>query len=82
MRAGSAEGTPLPGWQVRWDDDDGADEAMLAARWAAEHSKRYLAAQIAVGTVDQAMLGTLMVKHAHLRAACLSKSLLVIDEMH
>jgi CRISPR-associated endonuclease/helicase Cas3 len=82
FRAGSSEGTPLPDWKVRWDDARDADERILSARWAAEHSKRYLAAQIAVGTVDQAMLGALMVKHAHLRATSLSRSLLVIDEVH
>jgi hypothetical protein len=41
-----------------------------------------LAAQIAVGTVDQAMLGALKVKHAYTRAAGLARSLLVIDEVH
>lgn len=80
LRAGDAEGRALPDWRVLWDDAD--DEATLARRWAAEHSKRYLAAQIAVGTVDQAMLAALRVKHAHLRGAALSRSLLVIDEVH
>ena len=82
LRAGSTEGTPLPHWKVRWDDEKDTDEGTLVARWAAENSKRYLAAQIAVGTVDQAMLGALMVKHAHMRTAALSRSLLVIDEVH
>ena len=82
LKAGEAEGQRLPNWKVRWDDDDGADEAMLLARWAAESVKRALAATIAVGTVDQAMLAALQVKHAHLRAAALSRSLLVIDEVH
>jgi CRISPR-associated endonuclease/helicase Cas3 len=82
LRAGTVEGTPLPDWKVRWDDDKDADEATLMARWPAENSKRYLAAQIAVGTIDQAMLGALMVKHAHMRAAALTRSLLVIDEVH
>lgn len=50
--------------------------------WASENPKRYLAAQIAVGTVDQAMLGALQVKNAHLRAACLARNLLVVDEVH
>ena len=50
--------------------------------WASESSKRYLAAQIAVGTVDQAMLGALKVRHAHLRSACLARNLLVVDEIH
>lgn len=50
--------------------------------WAAEHPKRFLAAQVAVGTVDQAMLSVLPVKNAHMRAACLARNLLVIDEVH
>lgn len=82
LKAGEAEGQRLPGWKVRWDDDDGADEKRLLARWAAESTKRSLAATIAVGTVDQAMLAALQVKHAHLRAAALSRSLLIIDEVH
>ena len=82
LKAGEAEGVALPGWQVHWDDDDGKAEKKLAARWAAENSKRFLAAIVAVGTVDQAMLGALRVKHAHLRSAALSRSLLIIDEVH
>ena len=82
LKAGEAEGQRLPDWKVRWDDDDGANEAMLLARWAAESVKRALAATIAVGTVDQAMLAALQVKHAHLRAAALARGLLVIDEVH
>ena len=80
LRSGAAEGVKLPDWKVRWDDD--GDEARLLFRWAAENVKRSLAATIAVGTIDQAMLAALQVKHAHLRAAALSRSLLVIDEVH
>ena len=36
----------------------------------------------AVGTVDQAMMGALKVRHAHMRAACLARNLLVVDEVH
>ena len=50
--------------------------------WASENPKRYLTAQIAVGTVDQAMLGSLKVKNAHMRAAGLARNLLVVDEVH
>ncbi len=50
--------------------------------WASSNPKRYLAAQIAVGTVDQAMMGALQVKNAHMRAACLARNLLVVDEVH
>ena len=66
----------LQDYRVWWEKDDGE---ML---WAAESAKRYLAAQIAVGTVDQAMLGALQVRHAHLRASCLARNLLVVDEVH
>ena len=50
--------------------------------WASERPKQYLAAQIAVGTVDQAMLGALRVRHSHLRSSCLARNLLVVDEVH
>ncbi|MDE0391470.1 MAG: CRISPR-associated helicase Cas3' [Rhodospirillales bacterium] len=78
LRAGEFDGHRLPGWEVRWDDD--RDTA--PRRWAAEHATRFLAATIAVGTVDQAMLAGLRVKHAHLRGSALSRSILVIDEVH
>jgi CRISPR-associated endonuclease/helicase Cas3 len=50
--------------------------------WAAERPKRFLAAPIAVGTIDQALLSALQVKHAHLRSVCLDRALLVVDEVH
>ena len=50
--------------------------------WVSENPKRYLVAQIAVGTVDQAMLGALQVRHAHLRSSCLARNLLLVDEVH
>lgn len=85
MQAGAATGMLAEHRNVIWDDsprDGELTEAQLLARWAAENAKRFLAAPIAVGTVDQAMLGALQVKHAHLRAASLARSLLVIDEVH
>ena len=51
-------------------------------RWAAENPKRFLAAQIAVGTIDQALLSNLQVRHAHLRSTALLRHLLVVDEVH
>lgn len=76
--AGEATGRALPDFVTVWDDA----EDPVKSRWAAEHATRFLAATIAVGTVDQAMLAALQVKHAHLRGAALSRSLLVIDEVH
>lgn len=81
LRSGETKGRALPDFKVLWDDDAEGERKGLA-RWSAESAKRYLAATIAVGTVDQAMLAALQVKHAHLRGATLARSLLVIDEVH
>lgn len=70
----------LPAFQVLWADKP-ADE-LAHRRWAAEAPKRYLAATIAIGTIDQVLLAALKVRHAHLRHALLSRSLLVVDEVH
>ena len=67
-------------WRVRWDDDGTGQP--VDGRWAAEHTNRYLAARVAVGTIDQALLGALRVRHAPVRAAALARSLLVVDEVH
>ena len=80
LRDGDATGRHLPNHEILWDDDP--DGTSRGRRWATERSKRYLAAQVAVGTVDQAMLAALQVKHSHLRAACLARNLLVVDEVH
>ena len=70
----------LPEFKVQWNDDPNDDQALR--RWAAEAPKRFLAAPIAVGTIDQALFGILKVKHAHMRYALLSRCLLVVDEVH
>lgn len=70
----------LPNYQVLWPDQD--QEGLAHLRWAAENSKRYLAAACAVGTIDQVLLSGLRVRHAHLRGFALLRSLLVVDEVH
>lgn len=70
----------LPGPETRWEDD--ATRASQERAWAAERPKRFLAATVAVGTLDQALLSVLQVPHAHLRSACLDRHLLVVDEVH
>ena len=77
---GEATGTPIGGFQVRWEDKP--DEADRVARWSAESARHFLSSPVAVGTVDQALLGSLKVKWAHLRGASLARSLLVVDEVH
>jgi CRISPR-associated endonuclease/helicase Cas3 len=81
LRADDKDGSLLAPFTVRWDDDLGRT-GFPARGWAAENSKRYLAAPFAVGTIDQALMSVIRVKHAHMRAACLSRSLIVIDEVH
>jgi CRISPR-associated endonuclease/helicase Cas3 len=44
--------------------------------------KRTFAAPIAVGTIDQALLSIIRARHAWMRAAFLSRHLLVVDEVH
>ncbi len=70
----------LPDFKVQWHDNP--DDAKAHSRWAAESPKRFLAAPIAIGTIDQALLGILKVRHAHMRLALLARSLLVVDEVH
>ncbi len=78
--ADDAQGHMLPGFTFEWNDRP--DEASRQARWAAEHPKQFLAAQIAVGTVDQALLGAITTRHAHLRGTALLRHLLIVDEVH
>lgn len=63
-----------------WDDD--ARDQHRERLWSAERPKRFLAAPIGVGTIDQALLSVLQVKHSLLRSVCLDRHLLVVDEVH
>nr|WP_221933856.1 CRISPR-associated helicase Cas3' [Tepidimonas alkaliphilus] len=63
-----------------WDDHP--QDLRRERLWAAEQPKRFLAAPIAVGTMDQALLSALQVKHSLLRSVCLDRHLLVVDEVH
>jgi CRISPR-associated endonuclease/helicase Cas3 len=70
------EGAVLdPNW---YPDQD----ARVQYRWASETHKKFFAAEIVVGTVDQILLAGLPVKHAHMRLALLSRHLIVVDEIH
>lgn len=80
VNADGADQVKLADFRVLWTDKP--DDALAYRRWAAEAPKRFLAATIAVGTIDQALLSGLSTSHAHLRHACLARSLLVVDEVH
>lgn len=73
-------GGTLPRFQVLWKDNE--DERYRFRGWAAEHPKRYMAAPIIVGTIDQVLLSSLQVPHAHLRSTALLRHLIVVDEVH
>jgi CRISPR-associated endonuclease/helicase Cas3 len=78
LRVDDEEGTALPNFEFLWPDR-GRDRHRT---WAVENTKRYLAGCVVVGTVDQALLSSLIVSHSHLRATALSRSFLVVDEVH
>ena len=80
LRADEAEGCWLGRFDVYWTDKP--DEEDRLARWSAESSRKFLSSAAAVGTVDQVLLAGLKVKWAHFRGASLSRSLLVVDEVH
>jgi len=63
-----------------WDDN--ASDLRRERLWSAERPKRFLAAPVGVGTIDQALLSVLQVKHSLLRSVCLDRHLLVVDEVH
>lgn len=77
IRIDEAEGERLPDFRVQWHENREPPGA-----WAAAHAKRYMAAPVLVGTVDQVLLGTLRQPHAHMRYVPLARLLLVVDEVH
>ncbi|MGI8497669.1 MAG: CRISPR-associated helicase Cas3' [Gemmatimonadaceae bacterium] len=80
LRVDDVDGRKLPRFEVLWPDRD-TDRFRYRA-WAGEGAKRYLAGCIVVGTIDQVLLSSLRVRHAHLRATALLRQLLVVDEVH
>lgn len=78
LRVGELEGATLAPFHTLWPDHD----ARRWEVWAAENTKRYCAGAIVVGTIDQALLSTLQVRHAAMRSTALLRQLLVVDEVH
>jgi CRISPR-associated endonuclease/helicase Cas3 len=60
------------------DEDSGTD----CSTWMADSRKKALLAHVGVGTIDQALMGALRVKHQSMRLLGLSRKILVIDEIH
>jgi CRISPR-associated endonuclease/helicase Cas3 len=62
-----------------------SDEPSASAQcsaWLADNRKKALLADVGVGTVDQALLGVLPVRHQSLRLFGLSSKVLIVDEVH
>lgn len=55
--------------------------AQLSA-WLADSGKKALLADVGVGTIDQALLGVLPVRHQSLRLLGLAGKVLIVDEVH
>jgi CRISPR-associated endonuclease/helicase Cas3 len=71
----------LEGRKMVSDSSDETEAEVVCARWFSS-SKRALLAQVGVGTVDQAMLAALRVKHGFVRLFGLASSVVIIDEVH
>ena len=63
---------------------DGGEQTGRAhcTAWLADSRKKALLASVGVGTIDQALIGILPARHQSLRLAGLSRSLLIVDEVH
>ncbi|MCM5552389.1 CRISPR-associated helicase Cas3' [Pleomorphomonas sp. NRK KF1] len=70
----------LPDARDAQDETEG--DARQPPTWAHQHPKRYFTGLIGVGTIDQALMSVLKVKHAEMRGAALMRLMLVIDEVH
>ncbi len=71
----------VPAGQPMIDPADEPAESHCAA-WLSEDRRRALLAQVGVGTLDQALLAILPVRHAALRLQGLVGKVLVVDEVH
>ncbi|MFQ3648098.1 MAG: CRISPR-associated helicase Cas3' [Anaerolineae bacterium] len=60
---------------------EGNEDSVAATEWF-QPRKRSLLARLAVGTVDQAMLAVLKVKHFFVRVFALSHKVVIVDEVH
>ncbi|MDD7970600.1 CRISPR-associated helicase Cas3' [Roseinatronobacter alkalisoli] len=58
------------------------EDAASCTTWLAESRRRALLADVGVGTIDQALLSVLPVKHQSLRHFGLSSKILIVDEVH
>ncbi|WP_417209486.1 CRISPR-associated helicase Cas3' [Antarctobacter sp.] len=58
------------------------EDAPSCTAWLADSRRRALLADVGVGTIDQALLSVLPVRHQTLRHFGLSSKILIVDEVH
>ena len=61
---------------------DNLESSAQCAQWLGDNNKKALLADVGVGTIDQALLGVLPVRHQSLRLLGLCGGVLIIDEVH
>lgn len=61
---------------------DGDTASAQCSTWLADNRKKALLANVGVGTIDQALLAVLPSNHQSLRLLGLSRSVLIVDEVH
>ena len=66
----------------RYGKDGDVPAGRMRQSWLADNRKKALLAQMGIGTVDQALLGILKVKHSTLRQLGIARNVLIIDEVH
>lgn len=64
------------------DPETKNDDGPSCSEWLAHAPRRALLANVGVGTIDQALMGVLPVKHQAMRGFGLSSKILIIDEVH
>ena len=70
-----------------WSDggyggDDNPSASQACKHWLSDSRKKALLADVGVGTIDQALLSVLPVRHQSLRLLGLSRKVLLVDEVH
>ena len=61
---------------------DGNESAAMCSAWIGDSTRTVFLAQMAVGTIDQALLAVLPAKYQSLRLAGLARRVLIVDEAH
>jgi len=63
-------------------DDDSQPTNVVAEEWFAKNKKQAMLAPFGVGTIDQALLSVLQVKHVFVRLFGLAGKMVILDEVH